>query len=251
MLQPTAVDKTAQLQSLLDERILILDGAMGTQIQALGLDEAAVRGERFADSPQGSQELRRHPLPHAAQGHHGDPRPLLRGRRRHRRNQHVRREPGGHGRVRPAGGADSPRSTPPPWPALAEPRTSGPSARPIARGSSPARSARRPSRRPSARRSTTPRTAARRSTKWPSRTTPRSRRWSKPASTSCCPRRSSTRSTSRRACSPSRNTSTTRACACPSWSPARSTRAAPRSSPGSRSKRSGTRSRTSRCSRWA
>jgi 5-methyltetrahydrofolate--homocysteine methyltransferase len=42
-------DKTEQLESLLDERILVLDGAMGTQIQALGLDEAAVRGERFAD----------------------------------------------------------------------------------------------------------------------------------------------------------------------------------------------------------
>jgi 5-methyltetrahydrofolate--homocysteine methyltransferase len=42
------LDKTEQLHSLLAERILILDGAMGTQIQALGLDERAVRGERFA-----------------------------------------------------------------------------------------------------------------------------------------------------------------------------------------------------------
>ncbi|RIK83863.1 MAG: methionine synthase [Planctomycetota bacterium] len=41
-------DKTELLESLLDERILVLDGAMGTQIQALGLDERAVRGERFA-----------------------------------------------------------------------------------------------------------------------------------------------------------------------------------------------------------
>jgi 5-methyltetrahydrofolate--homocysteine methyltransferase len=41
-------DKTDQLESLLDERILLLDGAMGTQVQALGLDEKAVRGERFA-----------------------------------------------------------------------------------------------------------------------------------------------------------------------------------------------------------
>ncbi len=41
-------NKTDQLDSLLAERILLLDGAMGTQIQALGLDEAAVRGERFA-----------------------------------------------------------------------------------------------------------------------------------------------------------------------------------------------------------
>jgi 5-methyltetrahydrofolate--homocysteine methyltransferase len=40
-------DKTDQLETLLAERILLLDGAMGTQIQALGLDEQAVRGERF------------------------------------------------------------------------------------------------------------------------------------------------------------------------------------------------------------
>ncbi len=42
-------DRTAQLEALLDERILILDGAMGTQIQALKFDEAAIRGERFVD----------------------------------------------------------------------------------------------------------------------------------------------------------------------------------------------------------
>ena len=49
MPQRTVVDHTALLESLMEERILILDGAMGTQIQALGLDEAAVRGDRFAD----------------------------------------------------------------------------------------------------------------------------------------------------------------------------------------------------------
>ena len=38
-----------QLAQLLSERILLLDGAMGTMIQRLGLDEAGVRGERFAD----------------------------------------------------------------------------------------------------------------------------------------------------------------------------------------------------------
>jgi len=42
-------DKTELLDSLLAERILLLDGAMGTQTQALGLDERAVRGERFAE----------------------------------------------------------------------------------------------------------------------------------------------------------------------------------------------------------
>ena len=41
-------DKTDLLESLLADRILVLDGAMGTQIQALRLDERAVRGERFA-----------------------------------------------------------------------------------------------------------------------------------------------------------------------------------------------------------
>ena len=39
----------SMLQNLVRERILMLDGAMGTMIQRLSLDEAAVRGERFAD----------------------------------------------------------------------------------------------------------------------------------------------------------------------------------------------------------
>ena len=37
-----------QLGDLLRERILVLDGAMGTMIQGHRLDEAAYRGERFA-----------------------------------------------------------------------------------------------------------------------------------------------------------------------------------------------------------
>src|SRR5437764_12847427 len=36
-----------RLRSLLEERILVLDGAMGTMIQALQLSEADFRGERF------------------------------------------------------------------------------------------------------------------------------------------------------------------------------------------------------------
>ena len=36
---------------LLDERILFLDGAMGTMIQRHKLEEADYRGERFADWP--------------------------------------------------------------------------------------------------------------------------------------------------------------------------------------------------------
>ncbi len=38
-----------KLQELARERILVLDGAMGTMIQALQYDEAAFRGERFKD----------------------------------------------------------------------------------------------------------------------------------------------------------------------------------------------------------
>jgi len=41
-------DKSDRIQQLLRERIVILDGAMGTMVQRHKLDEAAYRGERFA-----------------------------------------------------------------------------------------------------------------------------------------------------------------------------------------------------------
>ena len=44
-------DATPQLRQLLSERILILDGAMGTMIQRYKLSEADYRGERFKDWP--------------------------------------------------------------------------------------------------------------------------------------------------------------------------------------------------------
>src|ERR1051326_1414851 len=40
---------SAALEALLQQRILVLDGAMGTMIQQRKLDEAAFRGERFRD----------------------------------------------------------------------------------------------------------------------------------------------------------------------------------------------------------
>ncbi|VAW60685.1 5-methyltetrahydrofolate--homocysteine methyltransferase [hydrothermal vent metagenome] len=43
--------KTAQLEQALQQRILILDGGMGTMIQSYKLEEADYRGERFADWP--------------------------------------------------------------------------------------------------------------------------------------------------------------------------------------------------------
>ena len=41
--------KADLLRAALDKRILILDGAMGTMVHQLGLDERGFRGERFAD----------------------------------------------------------------------------------------------------------------------------------------------------------------------------------------------------------
>ncbi|MGD8745814.1 MAG: homocysteine S-methyltransferase family protein, partial [Gammaproteobacteria bacterium] len=40
------------LTELMSERILVLDGAMGTMIQGLNLQEADFRGDRFAESEQ-------------------------------------------------------------------------------------------------------------------------------------------------------------------------------------------------------
>ncbi|VVE64406.1 Methionine synthase [Pandoraea captiosa] len=59
---PTALPYTRgqALPALLEQRILILDGAMGTMIQRYKLDEAQYRGERFADfahDVKGNNEL--------------------------------------------------------------------------------------------------------------------------------------------------------------------------------------------------
>jgi 5-methyltetrahydrofolate--homocysteine methyltransferase len=47
--QPTG-KSIAELQRMLRERIVILDGAMGTTIRTYGLSEADIRGRRFADA---------------------------------------------------------------------------------------------------------------------------------------------------------------------------------------------------------
>ncbi len=46
-----ADDRSGEVAKLLEERILILDGAMGTMIQARELEEEDFRGSRFADWP--------------------------------------------------------------------------------------------------------------------------------------------------------------------------------------------------------
>src|SRR5690554_3415988 len=49
-------DRVALLEAALRERILVIDGAMGTMIQRHGLEEADYRGERFADGYDSTRE---------------------------------------------------------------------------------------------------------------------------------------------------------------------------------------------------
>ena len=51
---------TQRLKKLIEERIVLFDGAMGTMIQRAGLEEADFRGDRFRDHPgslQGNNDL--------------------------------------------------------------------------------------------------------------------------------------------------------------------------------------------------
>jgi 5-methyltetrahydrofolate--homocysteine methyltransferase len=59
-------ERVAQLHARLAQRILVLDGAMGTMLQRHELDEAGYRGERFAHGCDGQQ-------PHTHAGEHADP----------------------------------------------------------------------------------------------------------------------------------------------------------------------------------
>ena len=51
-MKPVIYTRGQALPGLLEQRILVLDGAMGTMIQRERLDEAAYRGERFAGHAQ-------------------------------------------------------------------------------------------------------------------------------------------------------------------------------------------------------
>ncbi len=67
--------RAAQLSKLLSEKILILDGAMGTMIQAFELEEDDFRGQRFKDHPlslRGNNDLLTLTQPDKIAGiHHG------------------------------------------------------------------------------------------------------------------------------------------------------------------------------------
>ncbi|NIP17604.1 MAG: 5-methyltetrahydrofolate--homocysteine methyltransferase, partial [Xanthomonadales bacterium] len=66
-------DTVAALEKLVRERILLIDGAMGTMIQALELDEDDFRGARFSGHPQplrGNNDLLSLTRPDAIAGIH-------------------------------------------------------------------------------------------------------------------------------------------------------------------------------------
>lgn len=66
-------DKTDEIKLLLSERILFLDGAMGTMIQAARMTEKDFRGERFLDHPsdlQGNNDLLSISRPDVIEGIH-------------------------------------------------------------------------------------------------------------------------------------------------------------------------------------
>jgi 5-methyltetrahydrofolate--homocysteine methyltransferase len=73
MSKPTESPAFAGLRQLFDSRIAVLDGAMGTMIQGLGLGEADFRGDRFRDHPRelkGNNDLLSLTRPEAIQGIH-------------------------------------------------------------------------------------------------------------------------------------------------------------------------------------
>jgi len=87
MTVPVSPKRTALLAAA-RERILVLDGAMGTMIQGLDYDEAAFRGSvlRISTATSGQQR----PLDSdPAEGNRGHPRRISARRGRHRRHQHV------------------------------------------------------------------------------------------------------------------------------------------------------------------
>ena len=148
-------DATDALTAIMRERIMVLDGAMGTAIQRDRPDEAGYRGERFADCAERPDRQQRPADAHPAAHHRGHPPRVPRGRRRHHRDQHLQRQRdlavrlrhGGAGlRAQPRGRAARP-------PGLRRGRRARP---PTGRATSPARSARRRAPPRSPRTSTTP-----------------------------------------------------------------------------------------------
>ena len=93
-------DAETSTEALLDERILVLDGAWGVLIQRRGLGEEEYRGERFRDHPRdvaGDPDLLNLTRPEIVAR---DPRRVLRGRRGHRDDEHLHGDVDRPGRLR-------------------------------------------------------------------------------------------------------------------------------------------------------
>ena len=93
----------AAFRDLMQQRILVLDGAMGTMIQALKLDEEGYRGARFDAwnrEVRGNNDLLNLSRPRRGARH---PSRLFPRRRRHRLDQHVLLHHDRAGRLRHGG----------------------------------------------------------------------------------------------------------------------------------------------------
>ena len=72
---PTTPDRAARFRALFAQRIVILDGAMGTMVQTFNLTEADFRGARFKDHPhdlQGNNDLLSLTRPDVIEQIHGE-----------------------------------------------------------------------------------------------------------------------------------------------------------------------------------
>ena len=54
-LQHPIIDRTAEIERILEQRVVVMDGSWGVMLQSLGLSEDDYRGQRFADH---SRDLR-------------------------------------------------------------------------------------------------------------------------------------------------------------------------------------------------
>ena len=150
-------DAAEALREAAQRRILVLDGAMGTQIQALGFTENHFRGERFLTCEchlQGNNDLLTLTQPQAIEDIHFAYAMAGRG---HPGNQHLFVDHDRPGRLRHAGGGLRPQPRRrAPRPAR---RDQGGAVRTAGAASSPARSGRPTERRPCRPTSTIPATA--------------------------------------------------------------------------------------------
>ena len=97
----TRETRLAHLPVLLRERILVLDGAMGTLLQRHAFSEADFRGAALRGSRPRRPRRQRPPVPHPARRRARGPSRLPRRGRRHREHQLLHRDPDRAGRLQP------------------------------------------------------------------------------------------------------------------------------------------------------